>query len=84
MLDQPPGHPWHAHCLPCEDVSVSPKQDDKCIFLFRVQPRADHGSLATIAGPKVDGLHLHFLCWLRLVCSVGLLGYLEFSWGKLL
>jgi hypothetical protein len=37
MLDQIPGHPWHVCWFPSEDVSVSPKEADECIFLFRVK-----------------------------------------------
>jgi hypothetical protein len=67
MLDQPPGHPWHVRWLPREDVSVSLEEADERVFLFGVETHADHGSLAAVTGPKVDGLHLYFLCWLRLV-----------------
>jgi hypothetical protein len=54
VLDQPPGHPWHVRWLPSEDVSVSPKEDDERVFLFRVEARPDHGSLAVVACPEVD------------------------------
>jgi hypothetical protein len=70
VLDQPPWDPWHVRWLPHEDVSVSLKEADKCIFLLWVEPRADHGSLVVVACPEVDGLHLHFLFRLRLVRGV--------------
>jgi hypothetical protein len=54
VLDQPPGHPWHVHWLPSEDVSVSPEEADECVFLFQVKACPDHGSLAAVACPKVD------------------------------
>jgi hypothetical protein len=54
MLDQPAGHTWHVRWLPCEDFAVSPKEADKHVFLFRVEPRANHGSLAAVTGPKID------------------------------
>jgi hypothetical protein len=56
VLDQPPGHPWHVRWFPSEDVSVSPEEADEHVFLFRVETRPDHGSLAAIARPEVDGL----------------------------
>jgi hypothetical protein len=67
VLDQPPGHPWHVRWLPHEDVSVSPEEADECIFLFWVETRPDHGSFAAVARLEVNGFHLHFLWWLRLV-----------------
>jgi hypothetical protein len=39
-----------------EGVSVSPKEADEHVFLFRVETHPDHGSLAAIARPEVDGL----------------------------
>jgi hypothetical protein len=39
VLDEPPGHPWHVCWLPSEDVSVSPKETDERVFLFRVKAR---------------------------------------------
>jgi hypothetical protein len=61
MFDQPPGHPWHVRWFPSEDVSVSPEETDECVFLFRVKTRPDHGSLAAVARPEINGLHLYFL-----------------------
>jgi hypothetical protein len=81
VLNQPPGHSWHVRWLACEDVSVSPKEADECVFLFGVESRADHGSLAIVAGPEVNGLHLYFLCWLRFVGGIDLLRNLEFGWS---
>jgi hypothetical protein len=72
VLDQPPGHPWHVHWFPCEDVSVSPEEADEHVFLFRVKTRLNHGSLVVVACPEVDGLHLNFLRRFRLVSCVGL------------
>jgi hypothetical protein len=37
VLDQIPGHPWHVRWFPSEDVSVSPKEADERVFLFRVK-----------------------------------------------
>jgi hypothetical protein len=79
VLDQPPGHPWHVYWLPSEDVSVSPKETDERVFLFRVKACPDHGILAVVACPEVDRLELHFLRWLRLVGFVRLLRDLELS-----
>jgi hypothetical protein len=59
VLDQPPGHPWHVRWLPREDVSISPEEAEH-VFLFGVEPHAYHGSLAAVASPEVDGLHLYF------------------------
>jgi hypothetical protein len=73
VLDQPPGHPWHVHWFPSEDVLVSPKEADERVFLFRVKARPDHGSHAVVPCPKVDCLDLHFLKWLRLLGCVRLL-----------
>jgi hypothetical protein len=73
VLDQIPGHPWHVHWFPSEDVSVSPEEADERVFLFRVQACPDHGGLAAVACPKIDCLDLHFLGWLRLVGLVRLL-----------
>jgi hypothetical protein len=70
VLDRVPGHPWHVHWFPSEDVSVRPKEADERVFLFRVKARPGHGSLATVTCPKVDRLDLHFLGWLRLVGCV--------------
>jgi hypothetical protein len=67
VLDQIPGLPWHVRWFPSEDVSVSPEEANERIFLFRVKARPDHGSLATVACPKINCLDLHFLRWLRLV-----------------
>jgi hypothetical protein len=84
VLDQIPGHPWHVCWFPSEDVSVSPKEADERVFLFRVKAHPDHGSLAVVACPKINRLDLHFLRWLRLVVFVQLLWDVEFTWGKLL
>jgi hypothetical protein len=73
MLDQIPGHPWHVHWFPSEDVSVSPEEADERVFLFRVEARPDHGGLAAVACPKVDRLDLHLLGGLRLVGCVRIL-----------
>jgi hypothetical protein len=67
VLNQPSGHTWYVCWLRREDVFDSPKEADERVFLFRVEPRADHGSLAAVTGPEVDGLHLYFLYWLTLV-----------------
>jgi hypothetical protein len=61
VLDKPPGHPWHVCWFPREDVSVSLEEADERVFLFRVETRPDHGSLAVVARPQVNGLHLYFL-----------------------
>jgi hypothetical protein len=84
VLDQIPGHPWHVRWFPSEDVSVSPKEADERIFLFRVETRPDHGGLAVVVCPKIDCFDLHFLGWLRFVGLVRLLWDVEFTWGKLL
>jgi hypothetical protein len=34
MLDQLLGHPWHICWIPCEYVSVSPKEAEERDFLF--------------------------------------------------
>jgi hypothetical protein len=67
-----------------QDVSISPEEADECVFLFQVKTHPNHGSLADVACPEVDGLHLHFLRWLRLVSCVGLFWDLEFGWGSFL
>jgi hypothetical protein len=82
VLDQPPGHPWHVRWLPREDVSVSLKEADERVFLFRVKARSDHGSLVVVACPEVDRLELRFLRWLRLVGFVRLLWDLELGWAS--
>jgi hypothetical protein len=51
VLDQVLGHPWHVHWFPSEDVSVSPKEADERVFLFRVKARPNHGSLAAVTVP---------------------------------
>jgi hypothetical protein len=84
VLDQPPGHAWHVRWLPHKDVSVSPEEADERVFLFGIESHANHGSLAVVTGPEVDGLHLYFLYWLRFVGGVGLHRYLEFGWCELL
>jgi hypothetical protein len=84
MLDQIPGHPWHVRWFPSEDVSVSPKEADERIFLFRVKTHPDHGGLAAATCPKVDCFDLHLLGWLRFVGLVRLLWDVEFTWGKFL
>jgi hypothetical protein len=84
VLDQVPRHPWHVRWFPSEDVSVSPKEADERVFLFRVKARPDHSGLATVACPQVDRLDLYFLRGLRLVGCVRLLWDLELSWGELL
>jgi hypothetical protein len=61
VLNQLPRHPWHVRWFPCKDVSVSPEEADKRVFLFRVEIRPNHGSLVVVSYPEVDGLHLHFL-----------------------
>jgi hypothetical protein len=61
MLDQPSGNPWNVRWLPCKDVSVSPKEADERVFLFGVEPRADHGSLAPVTSPELNALHMYFL-----------------------
>jgi tRNA (Thr-GGU) A37 N-methylase len=45
----------------CKDVSVSPKEADERVFLFRVPTRPNNGGLAVVTCHEVDGLHLHFL-----------------------
>jgi hypothetical protein len=51
------GMSWFPH----EDVSVSPKEAGERVFLFWIETCPDHGSLATVAHPEVDGLHLNLL-----------------------
>jgi hypothetical protein len=73
MLDQIPGHRWHARWFPREDVSVSPKEADERVFLFRVKTCPDGGGLAAVACPEVNRLDLYLLGWLRLLGVVRLL-----------
>jgi hypothetical protein len=61
VLDQPLGHPWHVHWFPREHVLVGPEEADERVFLFQIKTRPDHGSLAAVACPEVDDLHLNFL-----------------------
>jgi hypothetical protein len=84
MLNQLPGHPWHVHWLPREDVAVSPEEVDERVFLFGVETHPDGGGLAAVACPKVNCLDQNLLSWLRLVSFVRLLWDVEFTWGKLL
>jgi hypothetical protein len=84
VLNQIPGHPWHVHCFPSEDVSFSPEEANKHVFLFQIKAGPDHGSLAAVACPKIDCLDLHFLVWLWLVGIAQLLWDVEFTWGKFL
>jgi hypothetical protein len=84
MLDLVPGHPWHVRWFLSEDVSISQKEADERVFLFRVKARPDHGSLAAVACPEVNCLDLYFLRGLRFVGYVRLLWNVEFTWGKLL
>jgi hypothetical protein len=84
VLNQIHGHPWHVRWFPREDVSVSLKEADERVFLFRVEACPDHGGLAAVACPKVNCFDLHFLEWLRFVDLVRLLWDVELTWGKLL
>ena len=83
MLDQPPGHTWHVHWFPGEDVTVCPKEVDERIFLFGRQTRTDHSRLATVAGTEIDGFELDFLCRLRLVLDISLLSDFELTLSEL-
>jgi hypothetical protein len=67
MLYQLPGHPWHVHWFPCEDVAVSPEEVDERIFLFGVEACPDGGGLAVVACPEVNSFDQNLLSWLRLV-----------------
>jgi hypothetical protein len=76
--------PRHVRWFPREDVSVSPEEADKRVFLFRVEARPDGGGIAAVACPKVNHLDLNLLSWLRLVVIVRLLWNVEFTWASFL
>jgi hypothetical protein len=84
VLDQLPGHSWHVRWLPREDVTVSPEEVDKRVFLVGVEASPDGGGLAGVACSEVDHLDKNLLRWLRLVGVVRLLRDVEFACSKLL